>query len=94
METGANPEEGPVPKKRATSAALVHLLGKTFTEVRVAPKSASTWAEEELNKYLAVPALSLSEDPLHWWKSNMYIYTYVILYLYCVCMYFKKQAPP
>lgn len=70
METGASPEEGPVPKRRITSAALVNLLGKTFTEVRVAPKSASTRAEEELNKYLAVPALSLSEKPLHWWKSN------------------------
>lgn len=70
VKTGASPEEGPVPKRRITSAALVNLLGKTFTEVRVAPKSASTRAEEELNKYLAVPALSLSEEPLHWWKSN------------------------
>lgn len=37
VETGASPEEGPVPKRRITSAALVNLLGKTFTEVRVAP---------------------------------------------------------
>uniref|UniRef100_A0A3B1JBH7 BED-type domain-containing protein n=1 Tax=Astyanax mexicanus TaxID=7994 RepID=A0A3B1JBH7_ASTMX len=70
VEPEASPEEGPVPKRRTTSDALVNLLGKTFTEVRVAPKSASTRSEEELNKYLDVPALSLSEDPLHWWKSN------------------------
>ena len=63
-----NPEEGPAPKK---SSALFNLLGKTFTEVRAAPKSASTRAEEELNKYLEADPLSLSEDPLHWWRNHV-----------------------
>ena len=63
----SDPEEGPAPKK---SSALFNLLGKTFTEVRVAPKSASTRADEELNKYLEADPLSLSEDPLHWWRNH------------------------
>ncbi|XP_061878005.1 E3 SUMO-protein ligase ZBED1-like [Entelurus aequoreus] len=68
VEPESGQEEGPAPKRRTTSVAMVNLLGKTFTEVRVAPKSASTRAEEELKKYLAEPALSLTEDPLDWWK--------------------------
>ncbi|XP_028654663.2 E3 SUMO-protein ligase ZBED1-like [Erpetoichthys calabaricus] len=62
-------DEGPpVPKKRNTS--LLNLLGKTFTNVRVVPKSAGTRAEEEMKKYLETPSLSLSEDPLNWWRSQ------------------------
>ena len=60
-------EEGPAPKR---SSALVNLLGKTSTELRVAPKSASTRAEEELKKYLEAAPLSLTEDPLHWWRYH------------------------
>ncbi|XP_078017548.1 E3 SUMO-protein ligase ZBED1-like [Epinephelus lanceolatus] len=67
-ETGQ--AEGPAPKRRSTSAALVNLLGKTFTEVRAAPKSVSTRAEEEMKKYSEQPALPLTEDPLMWWKSK------------------------
>ena len=63
----SDPEEGPAPKK---SSALFNLLGKTFTEVRVAPKSASIRAEKELNKYLEADTLSLSEYPLHWWRNH------------------------
>uniref|UniRef100_A0A672JRG1 BED-type domain-containing protein n=1 Tax=Salarias fasciatus TaxID=181472 RepID=A0A672JRG1_SALFA len=61
-------EEGPAPKRRPS--ALVTLLGKTFTEVSVAHRSASTRAEEELKKYLEAPPLSLSENPLSWWRIH------------------------
>ncbi|XP_041843910.1 E3 SUMO-protein ligase ZBED1-like [Melanotaenia boesemani] len=61
-------EESPPAPKRAS--ALVNLLGRTFTEVKVVPKSASSKAEEELKKYLEAPPLSLSEDPLHWWSLH------------------------
>uniref|UniRef100_A0A8C4RIG4 Zinc finger BED domain-containing protein 1-like n=1 Tax=Erpetoichthys calabaricus TaxID=27687 RepID=A0A8C4RIG4_ERPCA len=62
-------DEGPpVPKKRNTS--LLNLLGKTFTNARDVPKSAGTRAEEEMKKYLETPSLSLSEDPLTWWRSQ------------------------
>uniref|UniRef100_A0A8C4S0T5 HAT C-terminal dimerisation domain-containing protein n=1 Tax=Erpetoichthys calabaricus TaxID=27687 RepID=A0A8C4S0T5_ERPCA len=62
-------DEGPpVPKKRNTS--LLNLLGKTFTNVRDVSKSAGTRAEEEMKKYLETPSLSLSEDPLTWWRSQ------------------------
>ncbi|XP_070411324.1 E3 SUMO-protein ligase ZBED1-like [Nothobranchius furzeri] len=54
-------EESPPPKR---ALALVNLLGRTFMEVRAVPKSAGSRAEEELRKYLEVPPLSLSEDPL------------------------------
>lgn len=67
-ETGQ--AEDPAPKRRSTSAALVNLLGKTVTEVRAAPKSVSTRAEEEMKKYSEQPALPLTEDPLMWWKSK------------------------
>ena len=63
-----DPEEGPAPKRRPS--ALVTLLGKTFTEVSVVRRSASTRAEEELKKYLEAPPLSLSENPLSWWRSH------------------------
>ncbi|XP_056113731.1 E3 SUMO-protein ligase ZBED1-like [Rhinichthys klamathensis goyatoka] len=61
-------EEGPAPKKRPS--ALVTLLGKTFTEVSVVRRSASSRAEEELKKYLEAPPLSLSENPLSWWRTH------------------------
>lgn len=61
-------EEGPAPKRRPS--ALVTLLGKTFTEVSVVRRSASSRAEEELKKYLEVPPLSLSENPLSWWRTH------------------------
>uniref|UniRef100_A0A8C4SQW8 BED-type domain-containing protein n=1 Tax=Erpetoichthys calabaricus TaxID=27687 RepID=A0A8C4SQW8_ERPCA len=62
-------DEGPpVPKKRNTS--LLNLLGKTFTNARDVPKSAGTRAEEEMKEYLETPSLSLSEDPLTWWRSQ------------------------
>ena len=63
-----DPEEGPAPKRRPS--ALVTLLGKTFTEVSVVRRSASTRAEEELKKYLEAPPLSLSENPLSWWRTH------------------------
>lgn len=59
-----DPEEGHAPKRRP--AALVNLLGKTFTGVSVLHKSASTRPEEELKKYLEAPPLSLSENFLCW----------------------------
>ncbi|XP_061758149.1 E3 SUMO-protein ligase ZBED1-like [Nerophis ophidion] len=68
VEPESGQEEGPAPKRRTTSATLVNLLGKTFTEDRIDTKSASTRAEEELKKYLEEPAHSLTEDPLDWWK--------------------------
>ncbi|XP_024118736.1 zinc finger BED domain-containing protein 1-like [Oryzias melastigma] len=61
-------EESPPAPKRAS--ALVSLLGKTFTEVNVVPKTTSTKAEEELKKYLEAPPLSLAENPLKWWSSH------------------------
>uniref|UniRef100_A0A672FGU6 BED-type domain-containing protein n=1 Tax=Salarias fasciatus TaxID=181472 RepID=A0A672FGU6_SALFA len=64
----ADTEEGPAPKRRPS--ALVTLLGKTFTEVSGAHRSASTRAEEELKKYLEAPPLSLSENPLSWWRIH------------------------
>lgn len=63
-----DPEGGPAPKRRPS--ALVTLLGKTFTEVSVVRRSASTRAEEELKKYLEAPPLSLSENPLSWWRTH------------------------
>lgn len=61
-------EEGPAPKRMPS--ALVNLLGKTFTGVTVVCKSASTRAEEELKKYLEALPLSLSENPLCWWRTH------------------------
>ncbi|XP_035858465.1 zinc finger BED domain-containing protein 1-like [Sander lucioperca] len=61
-------EEGPAPKRKPS--ALVTLLGKTFTEVSVVPRSASSRAEEELKKYLEAPPLSLAENPLSWWRTH------------------------
>uniref|UniRef100_A0A8C9XH09 BED-type domain-containing protein n=1 Tax=Sander lucioperca TaxID=283035 RepID=A0A8C9XH09_SANLU len=61
-------EEGPAPKRRPS--ALVTLLGKTFTEVSVVRRSASSRAEEELKKYLEAPPLSLAENPLSWWRTH------------------------
>lgn len=46
------------------------LLGKTFTNVPALPKSTRVTAEEELKKYLEVPPLALSEDPLKWWRFH------------------------
>ncbi len=63
----SDPEEGPASER---SSALVSLLGKTFTEVSVVRKSANTRDEEELKKYLEAPPLSLSEDPLSWWRAH------------------------
>uniref|UniRef100_A0A8C4SKE9 BED-type domain-containing protein n=1 Tax=Erpetoichthys calabaricus TaxID=27687 RepID=A0A8C4SKE9_ERPCA len=69
-------DEGPpVPKKRNTS--LLNLLGKTFTNARDVPKSAGTRAEEEMKKYLETPSLSLSEDPLTWWRSQETVFPLV-----------------
>ncbi|KAK0143562.1 Zinc finger BED domain-containing protein 1 [Merluccius polli] len=65
---GQDDQHSPVPKRRNT--ALINLLGKTFTDSRAAPKSASTRAEEEMSKYLETPPLSLSEDPLIWWRNH------------------------
>nr|XP_055049286.1 E3 SUMO-protein ligase ZBED1-like [Misgurnus anguillicaudatus] len=61
-------EEGPAPKRRPS--ALTTLLGKTFTEVSVVRRSSSSRAEEELKKYLEAPPLSLSENPLSWWRTH------------------------
>nr|XP_055041440.1 E3 SUMO-protein ligase ZBED1-like [Misgurnus anguillicaudatus] len=61
-------EEGPAPKRRPS--ALITLLGKTFTEVSVVRRSSSSRAEEELKKYLEAPPLSLSENPLSWWRTH------------------------
>ncbi len=60
-------DEGPAPKR---TSALVNLLGKTFNSDKVAPRSANTRAEEEMRKYLDVSPLSLSENPLSWWRSH------------------------
>lgn len=67
-ETPQPDPEGPAPKRRPS--ALVNLLGKTFSEVSVVRKSPSTRAEEELKKYLEAPPLSLSENPLCWWRTH------------------------
>ncbi|KAK7147966.1 hypothetical protein R3I94_010481 [Phoxinus phoxinus] len=67
-ESTPQQEEGPAPKRRPS--ALVTLLGKTFTEVSVVRRSASSRAEEELKKYLEAPPLSLSENPLSWWRTH------------------------
>ncbi|XP_042285484.1 E3 SUMO-protein ligase ZBED1-like [Thunnus maccoyii] len=67
--------EGPASKRRTSSSSLVNLLGKTFAEVRIVfPKSAHTTAEEEMKQYLEVPPLSLSEDPLSWWRSHEIVF--------------------
>ncbi|KAK7933157.1 hypothetical protein WMY93_004053 [Mugilogobius chulae] len=60
-------DEASAPKRKT---ALLDLLGKTFTEVSVPHKSTTISSEEELKKYLAVPSLPLSEDPLEWWRFN------------------------
>jgi len=69
-DEGLNDEGPPGPKRRCTS--LESLLGKTFSDAEVVPitKSSNTRAEEEMKKYLETPPLSLSEDPLIWWRSN------------------------
>lgn len=60
----------PAPKRKASSL-LVNLLGQTFTEGRVQPKITTyDRAEEEVTRYCKAPPLSLSEDPLIWWRSH------------------------
>uniref|UniRef100_A0AAY5L481 HAT C-terminal dimerisation domain-containing protein n=1 Tax=Esox lucius TaxID=8010 RepID=A0AAY5L481_ESOLU len=71
-EVPSGPDEGsPGPKRRCTPTPLESLLGKTFSDAGVVPKSSNTRAEEEMKKYLETTSpLSLSEDPLIWWRCH------------------------
>lgn len=62
------------PKKKATTSLLMTLLGQSFTDGAIEPKTPYAKAEDEMEKYCKAPPLPLTEDPLKWWREHEVIF--------------------
>ncbi|XP_028430301.1 zinc finger BED domain-containing protein 1-like [Perca flavescens] len=70
-------EEEPGPAKMRKSCGLTDLLGQTYGDVGAPTKSLTAIAEEEVKRYQEVTPLSLTEEPLSWWKSHERVYPFL-----------------
>ena len=59
------------------SCGLTDLLGQTYGDVGAPTKSLTAIAEEEVKRYQEVTPLSLTEEPLSWWKSHERVYPFL-----------------